>query len=517
MRSLCAMVCGVLLIAVTASAQTVTITSGSVFLYWDGSLSGFQLSAPGTQLVGEVLQGSAVILQDGAVADLSHTVSAYTNSNHPFTEQVNGTTYPSVWIRASLSFTATPLYVPGGTDGALTSFSTPFTMSGQFAGFSDQAMTQQVFSVSLQGAGIITVGTLRQFAGSGSGAWALIGQGGTAFGFTSALPSPWTAADVGNVGTAGVSSYSNGEFYVAGAGSDIWGNADAFQFVSQPLAGDGSIVAQLDGLDLALSPFAKAGVMIRQSMSADSAHVLLDVKPDGGVELLTRSAAGGATTFVAGATVTGRPWLRLTRSGSAVTAALSPDGSTWTTVGSATLGGNALIGLAVTSHSTAYLDQAQFEQVTVTSAGAGGSLPLSWSQADVGVVGQAGSGSAVGGTFTVAGSGSDIWGSADAFHYVYTSDQGSGSIVARVVSVSDTNTFAKAGIMFRNSLDAGATHVILDVRPDGSLEFMTRSTSGQATTFIASAQTTFPVTLKLERTSGPVDSLFVASFLDPGG
>src|SRR5215831_10583399 len=124
---------------------------------------------------------------------------------------------------------------------------------------------------------------------------------------------------------------------------------------------------------------------------------------------MTRSAPGGSTTFLAGATVTGRPWLRLTRSGSAVTAAISQDGVSWTSLGSATLDGNALAGLVVTSHTTDYIEQAIFEQVAVTSAGpSGGTLPPPWSQSDVGAVVQAGSGSESGGTFTVSGSGADI-------------------------------------------------------------------------------------------------------------
>ena len=38
--------------------------------------------------------------------------------------------------------------------------------------------------------------------------------------------------------------------------------------------------------------------------------------------------------------------------------------------------------------------------------------------------------------------------------------------------------------MFRQTLDAGAVHVILDVQPDGSVEFMTRQTANGETTFI---------------------------------
>ena len=56
------------------------------------------------------------------------------------------------------------------------------------------------------------------------------------------LPTGWLDGDVGSVGTAGTATYSNGTFTVQGAGSQIYGSADAFHFAYQPLSGDGSIV-----------------------------------------------------------------------------------------------------------------------------------------------------------------------------------------------------------------------------------------------------------------------------------
>jgi len=53
------------------------------------------------------------------------------------------------------------------------------------------------------------------------------------------LPSPWQNQDVGSTGLAGSASYSAGTFTVGGSGADIWGAADAFQYVYQPLGGDG--------------------------------------------------------------------------------------------------------------------------------------------------------------------------------------------------------------------------------------------------------------------------------------
>src|ERR1051325_9710957 len=127
-------------------------------------------------------------------------------------------------------------------------------------------------------------------------------------------------------------------------------------------------------------------------------------------------------------------------------------------------------------------------------------LPLPWVTQDIGAVGLPGSASASGGVFTVSGAGADIWGSADAFQAVMQPITGDVQIIARVTNVLNTNTYAKAGLMLRGSLAAGSAHVILDLRPNGSIEFMTRSANGGVTTWLASVTQPAPAWLKLSRT-----------------
>ena len=61
--------------------------------------------------------------------------------------------------------------------------------------------------------------------------------------------------------------------------------------------------------------------------------------------------------------------------------------------------------------------------------------------------------------FTVTGSGADIEGTADAFRYVYQTSGPNCELRARVVSVQNTDPWAKAGVMFRNENSASATNV----------------------------------------------------------
>ncbi|MFB0552056.1 MAG: hypothetical protein ACETWQ_01975 [Phycisphaerae bacterium] len=68
------------------------------------------------------------------------------------------------------------------------------------------------------------------------------------------------------------------------------------------------------------------------------------------------------------------------------------------------------------------------------------------------------------GTYAITGSGADVWGSSDQFHYMYRELSGDGSIIAHVVdNGTGSNNWAKGGVMIRQSLDAGSTHAIMAV------------------------------------------------------
>jgi subtilisin family serine protease len=323
---------------------------------------------------------------------------------------------------------------------------------------------------------------------------------------TGTLPSPWTAQDIGAVGAPGSASGSGTAFSVTGAGDDIWGTDDAFQFVYQPLTGDGQIVARVVGMGNT-NQWAKAGIMLRASSASNAANVLLDQTPSGSVEFLERSSAGSSTFGIANASLGFPTWLRLVRSGSSVTASVSSDGGTWSTVGTATLpiSGSALVGLAVTSHNASLFNTATFDNVTVTAGVPPPSgVPSPWTAQDIGAVGAAGSASGSGTGFSVTGAGGDIWGTDDAFQFVYQPLTGDGQIVARVVDMGNTNQWAKAGIMLRASSASNAANVLLDQTPSGSVEFLERSSAGSSTFGIANASLGFPTWLRLVRSGNSV-------------
>src|SRR5436190_12492 len=77
-----------------------------------------------------------------------------------------------------------------------------------------------------------------------------------------ALPAPWQQADIGDVGIAGSAfESSDGDLFINGAGSDIWGTADSFHYVYQVIE-DGDISSNPLYLENT-HPFAKIGLMFR--------------------------------------------------------------------------------------------------------------------------------------------------------------------------------------------------------------------------------------------------------------
>jgi regulation of enolase protein 1 (concanavalin A-like superfamily) len=339
---------------------------------------------------------------------------------------------------------------------------------------------------------------------------------------TGTLPSPWLTQDIGSVGATGSASVNSaGTYAVSGAGADIWGTRDAFRFAHQSLSGNGTVVARVASMENT-NTFAKAGIMMREGLGANTPHTLLNLRPNGVIEFLKRGAMDGSTQVVATTTSPAPVWLRLQRAGTTVTASTSRDGVSWATLASTTLnvGSPIDVGLVVCSHVTGMLNRATFDSVSVTPGTPGapsppptptpppttGPVPAPWTSQDVGSTNLTGSASFSNGTFTVTGAGDNVWGTADGFHYVSRPQTANGSITARVVRLDNTDTFAKAGIMLRGSLSRSAADVVLNVRPNGSVEFMSRPVSGAPTTFIASAGQTPPAWLRLTRAGTTVSA-----------
>ena len=182
------------------------------------------------------------------------------------------------------------------------------------------------------------------------------------------LPAPWVDRDIGSVGGTGAAGLISGTYTVIASGADIWDPADSFHFTYQPLVGDGEITARVFSQE-PTAGWAKAGVMIRESLTNTSRHAMMVVTPDNGTAFQYRTTTGGTS----GNNNTGGPfapyWVRLVRQGSTLIGYRSNNGTTWTEQARTTIsmGANTFIGLAVVSSDNSELATVTFTNVTVSN------------------------------------------------------------------------------------------------------------------------------------------------------
>jgi fibronectin type 3 domain-containing protein len=184
-------------------------------------------------------------------------------------------------------------------------------------------------------------------------------------------PLPLTSLDIGGPAFPGSVNFNanSGVYTVTGGGSDIWWGKDQFQFDYMALPANGTIIAHVSGIGAA-NEWAKAGVMIRQSLSSSSNFAMMLLSESHGVHLQSRTAAfpngfdadpksGNQTSY----------WVKLIRSGGSVTGFESSDGINWVQVGAAVpmAGGTIFIGLAVTAHNNFTSTTASFDHVSITT------------------------------------------------------------------------------------------------------------------------------------------------------
>jgi len=133
-------------------------------------------------------------------------------------------------------------------------------------------------------------------------------------------------------------------------------------------------------------------------------------------------------------------------------------------------------------------------------------VPLPWMTQDIGSVGLPGTADYTNNMFTLVGAGADIQGTADAFRFVYATATNDCTIIARVSSVQNINSWSKAGVMIRADLDAGAANAYVAVTPGNGVTWQYRSGAGGGTTWNNTGSLSAPYWVKLVRNTNTFTS-----------
>ena len=106
-------------------------------------------------------------------------------------------------------------------------------------------------------------------------------------------------------------------------------------------------------------------------------------------------------------------------------------------------------------------------------------LPSPWAALDIGGPGVEGSESfnSVNSNWDINGGGTDIWGASDQFHFASQDASGDCEIKARVTFQENTDVWAKAGVMIRETTAGGSKHAFMAITPGNGFAFQRRPTT----------------------------------------
>jgi len=174
-------------------------------------------------------------------------------------------------------------------------------------------------------------------------------------GIAAGLPTAWKQQAIGAPASTDHANYDGNGFRIEASGNGLGDTRDTCFVIYKPLQGDGTITMRIDPEPS--SQFSKMGLMMREALTANSAHASLMLypgktnsveAPSWQLRLLSRAKTGGVTTVdtpgrpleepaVTYGRLTGYYWLRLQRKGNEFAGFGSYDGQDWTPVGSVRL------------------------------------------------------------------------------------------------------------------------------------------------------------------------------------
>ena len=122
------------------------------------------------------------------------------------------------------------------------------------------------------------------------------------------------------------------------------------------------------------------------------------------------------------------------------------------------------------------------------------------------------------GTWNEVGGGGDIWGAADAFHFVSQTLSADGTVTAHVTAQQATDPWAKAGPMLRATTDPGSPYYAVFVTPGNGIAVQWRATQGGSTNQLVTSGTV-PAYLMIGKytTTGSNPQTYYTAYTSPDG
>jgi len=176
-------------------------------------------------------------------------------------------------------------------------------------------------------------------------------------------------SDIGDINLPGKVEFNEtkNSYKISGSGKNIWDTSDEFYFAWEELSGDITLSASVEWINEGSHPHRKAGLMIRDGISADAPYVDVVIHGDGLTSMQFRKVKGG-DTFEIQAPVKYPSKIKLEQTGDQFTFYYSGSDGKLHPGGTITLKlSKQYTGLAVCSHNSTTLETALFFDIETTA------------------------------------------------------------------------------------------------------------------------------------------------------
>lgn len=174
------------------------------------------------------------------------------------------------------------------------------------------------------------------------------------------------SSDVGNPKLMGNAVYNSetGDYTLKGAGENIWSTRDEFHFLSKEVEGDFILRARVKFIGEGVNAHRKLGFMVRELLTAESAHINAVVHGDGLTSLQFRNKQGNETEEVKSPAIAPNI-IQLQRKGNTFILSTAIEGENFTTieVENLQLASKVHVGLFICSHEIEVVEEAVFDNV----------------------------------------------------------------------------------------------------------------------------------------------------------